>query len=581
MLMRSRRPGSMPFGYKLMLTYCLSIMIPVLLIGYIADSIYTHSIKEQTETNIAGTMKQMRDNIEYRIEHIQRVSDLIYYDYTIIKHLRTYVSGFTTYEAMTKYMLPKLQSTVESTMQSIWLSMFLKNKAFPEIYKNYMTDPLSQGTNNIDIYHMDRIEDKLWYRTYPEEVYGETLQWTQVEDDVEYGRISVLRRMVDAWDPRNLEEVGFIRISLYMHELLGSVDYQMIGEGTHIFVLDAMEKPIHSSGSVTMLPDASSLLHDSYDRFMVMKEVIPSVDWQIVALIPTARFVEQTKKVRLLTIMICAVFLIVFVIAGAMMSNYFAKKVKKITTVLDSFQEGAFHKRLNLKGNDEFTRISQAINNMGHEIGDLIRKVYIKDIERKEAELETLQTQINPHFLYNTLSSINRLAQFGHTEKLRRMVLDLAKFYRLSLSDGRTIIPIASELEHAATYLAIQKIKYEDRIHATIEMEPGIEPYATIKLSLQPFIENIIEHAWCGDQVHIRIVAEKHKECIRFKVIDNGVGMRQDHIQTGYGIRNVDQRIKLYFGDDYGVRIHSGIGIGTAVVITIPAHVYDEDDGEK
>ena len=126
-------------------------------------------------------------------------------------------------------------------------------------------------------------------------------------------------------------------------------------------------------------------------------------------------------------------------------SRYFSRRVSKIVSVLDSFQEGEFHKRVSFKGNDEFTHISSALNDMGSNIGKLINEVYLADLQKKEAELESLHAQINPHFLYNTLSSISRLARFGMLDKLQRMVMDLAKFYRLSLNDGRNIISVKNE----------------------------------------------------------------------------------------------------------------------------------------
>lgn len=128
----------------------------------------------------------------------------------------------------------------------------------------------------------------------------------------------------------------------------------------------------------------------------------------------------------------------------------------------------------------------------------LIQEVYLSNLHKKEAELEILQAQINPHFLYNSFSSINRLAQFGEISKIRSMVSGLAKFYRLTLNEGRTMIPVEKELQHVQTYIDIQKIKYEDHLTFNFDIDQKALGFDTVRLILQPFVENILEHAFYG-----------------------------------------------------------------------------------
>lgn len=573
----------MPFGYKLMASYCIFIILPVLLIGYLANEIYIQSMREKLESNMTGTLMQMRDNISYKINDTVRITDMMYFDTALVKHLKHHEQGFISYEATVHYLIPKIKTTIEATSMQIWLSVYLHNEVFPEIYNNYDDrDPLQTGSRMYDVYNISRISDKSWYRDYPKEIYGQTQQWIQIEDDARYGRISMLRRIVDVQAPLRLNELAFIRVSMYLTDLFETVDHQKVAVGTSLYVTNEQQQIMISSGEQaaqpgTQLADLSTLK----DHYLIMQEEIPELGWQLTALVPNTAIEESTNTVRAITIGICLIFIIVFFIAGAYMSRFFSKRVRKIIDVLDAFQQGSFVKRVHFKGNDEFTRISQALNKMGHETGELIHKVYIKDIEKKEAELEMLQAQINPHFLYNTLSSINRLAKFGEVDKLQRMVRDLATFYRLSLNEGRTVIPIASELEQAQAYVAIQEIKYKDRVHVIFDIEHEIVKVDTIKLILQPLIENVFEHAWTGEQINIRITGSESDGCIVFKVIDDGIGMHPDLIDklfdplemrsVGFGIRNVDQRIKLYYGEDYGVKISSRPGIGTAVSITFPA----------
>lgn len=570
----------LPFGYKLMLSYCLFIIIPLVVVVSIANSIYVTSIREQTRNNINGTLQQIKDNIAYRLESMTRVTDLLYHDRTLAKYLKQYEEGWISYETTTTILKPKFSKSIDSTNYDIWLSFYLHNETLPEIYYDHRNgNPLEKIGRVYEQYHIKRIKDKDWYREFPPEEYGITLQWKQIEDDEAHGRISLLRRIVDEVGTLNLKEIGFVRIAASLSDLFHSVDYQKIGEGSSIFIVGEDGQIRYLSGEdVGQLDDAWE--DTIFEEHLVIQDTLPGLNWTLVTLVPNEIMEKDVQKVRTMTVIICAICILVFFFIGGWITGYFSKRVNKIVSVLNAFREGEFHKRMTYRGNDEFAQITHALNEMGKNTEGLIREVYLTNIQKKEAELETLQAQINPHFLYNTLSSISRLSKFGEGEKLQHMVLDLAKFYRLTLNEGRTIIPIAKELEQAEAYLNIQKIKYDDRMEVLLDINPEICKYDTIKLILQPLIENVLEHAWFADRIHIRIVGDLAGDDIIFKVIDDGVGIPADlikqlldpkgNLNIGYGIRNVDQRIKLHFGKEYGLSIYSKLGMGTSVVIKLP-----------
>lgn len=577
-----------PFGIKLMLTYVIFIVIPVVLIGYTAHSLFTVSIRDRTQEIYRGTLEQMKDNIQYKMNDMSRVSGMLYFDTNLSSVLRHYEEGWVSYEATTRQLLPKIQTTVEAANNRMRLVLYLHNTSLPEIYRVYGDDdPLGFDGILFDLYHIQRIQDRSWYKDYPEEIYGETMLWRQIERDRELGHISLLRRLVDTSSPLEVNEIGFMRITIMLSELLESVDSGKIGDGTQIYVVDQQQRILFASGATE--EGANDLLTGELlsDMWMIENE-LDGLDWQLVALVPTDIVEEYSQKVKILTIIISLACCVVFIVAGLFLSRVYSRKVSRIVRQLDAFQEGDFQKTVNFKGKDEFSRISLAINEMGENIDELIHEVYITSMKKKEAELETLQAQINPHFLYNTLSSISRLAKFGEVDKLQRMVLDLAKFYRLSLNEGRTVIPVSHELNQVTAYLSIQKTKFAEGLEVTYDVDPAILRFTTVKLILQPFIENALEHAWYGERIHIRIVARLEGESIDFRVIDDGAGFPPETLQQlsdpvarmtlGYGIRNVDERIRLHYGQVYGVTVASGRGIGTTVRIVIPALMENRDD---
>lgn len=584
----------LPFGYKLMLSYCIFIMIPVLLVGNVANRIYVESIREQTRSIIQGTLHQMKNNIAFKLEDTKRISDMLYFDDMLARKLRHYEEGWASYDTTKNVLIPKFQTAVETANRRMWLSVYLKNDTFRETYNVYENmDPLDIKARLYDIYQYHRLQNKEWYLNFPsQEVYGTTMQWLQVEDDAKYGRISLLRRLVDiSGRQQPYDEIGFMRISVSLADLFDSVDFQKIGEGTTIYISDPKSNVIISSGpELAAERTAPHQLREGNDD-LVISDMLPGLNMELVAVVPENIVEKDSVKVRNMTLLIGLGCIVLFSIVSVIVSRYFGRRVYKIVKVVDSFQEGEFHKRIHFKGNDEFSKIASALNEMGSNIGRLIQEVYLADLQKKQAELESLHAQINPHFLYNTLSSISRLARFGELVKLQRMVMDLAKFYRLSLNDGRNIIPVKNELEQAQAYIDIQKIKYENRMQVDYDIAPELVRYETVKLILQPFIENVLEHAWTGDRIHIRIYGSVTGEALEFKIIDDGVGFppgiaremtnAKDLRNAGYGIRNVDQRIKLHYGPEYGVTLFSRPGMGTTVKIIIPLVKRTPAEGRK
>ncbi|MEK4357375.1 sensor histidine kinase [Paenibacillus sp. FSL M7-1455] len=586
----SKQRMFMPFGMKLFFSYMILIIVPIFIFGYIANTILVDLYGKQMNTNLTGTMAQIRDNINYKLEDTQRLSDTLYFDESLPLEIMSYEEGWVSYQTTTKLLIPKFRQTVDSTNRKIWMSIYLKNETLPEIYNNDLSaaDPLAKG-KHWDLFHLRRIMDKPWYAEFPKEDYGKTVVWQQVEDDGRFGRISLLRRLVDTRNPLDLETIGFMRISVYLSEIFQSVDINKFGSGSMLLILDENNRIIYGSGE--NVPD----MHSDYElmdvsRFTVLSESLPKLNWKMTALVPDTIIQQETRKINLLTIVICLASFVVVLLFALGVSRFFSKRVSKVVSILNLFQQGDFHKRFHYKGNDEFTMIAASLNRLGEQTERLIQEVYLTNLKKKQAELETLQAQINPHFLYNTLSSISRLAKFGQVDKQHQMVMNLAKFYRLSLNDGQTIIAIHKELEQTQAYLDIQQVKYGERMEVEFDIEPRIVNYMTVKLILQPFLENALQHAWRGDHIYIRVSGrmEEETDSIVFEIMDDGSGMPREMLKQvvsamnapgatgshgrgrGYGIRNVNERIKLYFGKDYGVQLHSTPGIGTTVHIRIP-----------
>ncbi|WP_201007649.1 sensor histidine kinase [Paenibacillus glycanilyticus] len=570
-----------PFGIKLLISYMMLIIIPIFLLGYFASDIMTDSIRSNTTNTIKGTLKQIEDNVVYKLEDTVRLSDLLYYDTTLSKQLLHYEEGWVSYEATTKLLLPKFRQTIESTNRSMWLTVYLRNETLPEVYYDSKNiDPLALKGKFFDLLHLNRITQKPWYESYPAEQYGETKQWKQIEDDDRYNRISLLRRLVDL-ESAKPKEIGFMRISVYLSDLFQSVDSRKIGAGSTLFITDGSRNILYASGATEQ--STEQLWDEGRGKnYLVIRQPLPGLNWSLTAMVPSSVLEKDTQKVKLLTLIICSASCVLILLVATFVSRTFSRRVLKVMSVLQSFRQGDFQRRIHYSGNDEFTTIASSLNELGKRTQNLIEEVYTTNLKKKEAELETLQAQINPHFLYNTLSSISRLAKFGQVEKQHQMVMNLAKFYRLSLNEGQTIIPFGKEIEQVRAYMDIQQIKYGDRVRIDYNISPEIVELTTVKLIVQPFVENVLEHAWRGDQIDMHVSGYLEGEVVHLIIADNGNGMPQETIfhifsgegaeRVGYGIRNVHERIQLYYGKEFGVAIESAEGEGTRVHIRIPAY---------
>ena len=238
-----------------------------------------------------------------------------------------------------------------------------------------------------------------------------------------------------------------------------------------------------------------------------------------------------------------------------------------------------------LLGNNEIRNVIQNYNSMADRINEYAEKTLLYEIDQKEAQIKMLTYQINPHFLYNTLDSIIWMIRSEEYDGAGEMVSLLAKFFRISLSQGKDMITLEKELEHASSYLAIQNIRFKDKFEFHVDADPELLKYFCPKLSIQPLLENAIYHGMDGmyedGEIEIRIY-EKNGD-IKIDVSDNGPGMTQEKIDyimhnkvvsskrgSGIGVCNVNERIQLAYGRDYGVSIRSFLGKGTKVKITIP-----------
>ncbi|MBV7273251.1 sensor histidine kinase [Clostridiaceae bacterium UIB06] len=324
---------------------------------------------------------------------------------------------------------------------------------------------------------------------------------------------------------------------------------------------------------------------DNKQRLVTVKNV-KITGWKIVGIYYLDQVVATKKNLKAYSVLIILLGILFVTAISKSLSAKISRPIKELEKCMKLVEEGRFDVKINVEGEYEVVRLSKAFNMMVSRITNLMEQIVREQEGKRKSELDALQAQINPHFLYNTLDSVVWMIENEKNQEAVTMITALARLFRISISRGKNIITVREELEHAKNYLIIQKIRYRNKFEFKIEVQDDVFNYSTIKLILQPIIENSIYHGIeCSvDQGEILIYAGIEENKLLLMVKDNGLGMREDVVKnilvdenrkskgSGVGIKNVDQRIKLCYGQEYGLKIDSELEVGTEVKIYLPLY---------
>lgn len=317
---------------------------------------------------------------------------------------------------------------------------------------------------------------------------------------------------------------------------------------------------------------------------LITIETVDYCRWRIVGVAYMDEIVTTKKEIGGFVIWTLVFGILFVMLTSAFISSKISQPIKKLEKSMKMVEEGMFDINIDVKGEAEVAQLSKTFNLMVARIRYLMDQIVLEQEAKRKSELEVLQAQINPHFLYNTLNSVIRMVGSGKNDDVITMITSLSKLFRISINKGKNIITILEEVEHARNYLIIQKIRYKNKFNFKIEVQEETLKCKTIKLILQPIIENAIYHGieYMVDEGMITISISIVEGKILFRVTDNGLGMKPEVLKnillngskskegSGFGVKNVHERIQLYYGKEYGIQIESEPEAGTDVKIWLP-----------
>jgi two-component system sensor histidine kinase YesM len=340
-------------------------------------------------------------------------------------------------------------------------------------------------------------------------------------------------------------------------------------------------------GTISGSSNGSSLIMFQGTMYSVHYFTSLYTGWKLVTMIPQAVVYNHIELAKGTIMMIVLITVALSILYSVFISSSITRPLMKLIRYIKIVRDGDIHTKVHLGTQEEFGEISESFNEMTEEIRTLISKVRDDEKKIREAELRALQSQINPHLLYNTMDSIYWMTKTKEYEEIAEMTTAFAQFFRLILNKGNEMTTIAKELATIEHYLHIQKLQFKDKFEYLIEAEPRVMEEACIKLILQPLVENALLHGikpLKNKRGLISILAKREGHLILLEVIDNGIGMDVEQIEAlleppseegGYGIYNIIERIHLAYGEEYGLRFESRIHEGTRIQITLPGGYID------
>ncbi|MFS0726376.1 cache domain-containing sensor histidine kinase [Paenibacillus sp. 1P07SE] len=560
---------------KLLLMFLTITITPLLFITVFFYDRTEQRLLELTYENMYSSNQQISSNVNAHLDNLRQISSLIYTDETLQAYLtQTYTSDYAILEAY-RYIDGLLYSFLTANNSLASINLYVNNTTLPE--------------DGLFLKHIKLENLQLQYLIQLQQTYGNNL-FSNVIQDTEGKNVIYIGRILNF--NTQSQHYGMMTIGVYEELLYRLIEKE--DQNKNIYILNEQNQIISASDkSLLNLPFGDAI----GPELSVNQEVVTingdsnllvyntmHHGWKTVSLTPIDEIMRSSRQTTIQIVGIAIFSLVLSVLMIIVIANYLTRRLGKLNRQAAQVEQGNFTLLPADPSRDEIGQLSTAFNEMGTRLKKLIDKLYIKEIAKRDAELYALQSQINPHFLYNALSSISSLSiQKGHVE-VSEMVNHLARFYQTSLNMGRQYITLEKEIALTKHYLAIQHMRFDDKFIEHWEVDESLFTHETLKLLLQPFVENALNHAIYDDQqcmnIAIRVYRSVHAglPAIVLEVEDDGCGMSPEQVATllsseskaGYGIKNVHERVQLAYGQNYGVTIDSQRGSGTKITIILP-----------
>lgn len=575
-------------GVRFTLIYCLISVFSILMSNMLFQEIYSGiALRKVSEVSIQ-TLYSIRTSLNITITNISNYSKMIISDDDLQILLRrgNIYSDLNVQKKVGTYLNKLTQET-------------------PYISSVYIFDTsgneYSVGNQDDLKFIPEKIQDAVWYNSVLGKKGSYILSlngggaFSHAPDDNFISMIRLVR------DINTTEALGVLIINISENTFKDSFANITNNYMTDVTIFDQNNQSIIKSNGVDIGKANLSELFEKQKQGFLIRDVNNTecllsylledrYGWKIVSVMPVKELSNETSVPGLIGFAIIMINSVLLFVGTVFTSRMITIPIKKLLKSMKGVEKGEF-KEVNIKaGKDEIGQLRDGYNIMIREIQNLIKRVITEQKVKRKAELNVLQAQIKPHFLYNTLDSINSLALMGETTSVCDLVEALGNYYRISLSKGKEVITIGQEIVMVKNYLKIQKMRYPDLFEAHFILDEKCNSYKILKLVLQPLVENSLYHGLrnkAGGGA-ITLKTEHLAGHIRITIEDDGIGMSQEYIEqilgdntgatdTSFGLKGTIERLSIFYGNEDCFQIESDVGIGTRITILIPV---DHGNGE-
>lgn len=582
--------GNAKIQKKIMIIYICIGTIPILLLGLFALSQERKTLMERERRNIEDSLSQGASQLKSQILVYNNLSDYIAFNQPISDVLiGDYDDIFSMYEQYT--------ATVDPVLSS--LKYFNPNINQITIY---LDEDIVKHDTTVDSLH--NIEGEKWYRKYKDSV-NQKVKW--IIDGKE--KTSFSARTMPIMEQN--KQKGILYLDVNYDTLFSGFDdisrdgyglYVIDKAGNVLFEKDTFDQNNENKAATKKDRRDQSTKNGTVDKsrlslkklkekmadqakgkrsnYLIVSADAGVDDWQVIAYQPQKMMAREVQTLVVLIFGIIAICIVTSVVASKAFSRFVVRDIERLRDNMQAVEEGNMELTVTSDAKDEVGSLIRGFGSMLGEINRLIHEVYESKLTQRKSEMTALQAQINPHFLYNSLSLINWKALEAGQQDISKITLALSSFYRTSLNRGKNVLTIEKEIENMKSYLEIQLCMHDNDFDVIMDIDEEILPYQTLNLLLQPLVENAIDHGIDLKEEgrgYIKIIGRKDDHNIYLTVEDNGVGIEPELLSSilefktkGYGVRNVNQRVQLYYGEEYCLRIESEVGKGTRCTINIP-----------
>ena len=596
--MKKIRPGERLLGRFKSIQSVIFAMVSMLLLGAVVIATvismnYTRtSVFENSSLYTQTIIKQMNQNIDSYIDYMENISYLV----SSNEDVQTYLFGDHVGPEVRGRILNQFETILDSRSDILNLGIISENG------RMFINDGREMTNPDLDIHSQE------WYMNALNGSQSSYLSSSHVQHVISGERpwvITLSRGIRDQSSGSTKKEAVFF-IDLNYSAISGLCDQNIVGNQGYAFILDAEGNIVYHPQQQQLYNELQTeniglIMESESDTILYGKgsgEKLYTISrsektgWTVVDSVRVEELLRKSNEAQSIYILVAAGLVAVALFFSKFIAKNITQPIQKLCESMEKVQEGDFSvSDVVVDSANEIGSLTTSFNVMTHRIQDLMEQNIREQEAKRKSELKALQSQINPHFLYNTLDSIIWMAEGKKNEEVVLMTASLARLLRQSISNEDEVVSIGQEIEYARGYLTIQKMRYKDKMEYQIDVDPSILNIPLIKLVLQPVIENAIYHGL------------KYKESKGFllvrgfpkdgnavlQVIDDGVGMDEETLEhiyekhkvnyrsNGVGIYNVQKRLQLYYGNEYGITYESEVGKGTTATITIPGPGKKED----